>query len=87
MADVHSDFTVTYTVELCHNYPHFSLFKNSARSRTRNEGTQKEISDLQEKKIISLKMQHSNTSKSGSTKEKEMDKSDFTSKVKRSSAL
>ena len=56
MADVHSSFIVTYTVELCHNYPHFFLFKYSTRSRTRNEEHRREMSDFQEK-IISLKMQ------------------------------
>ena len=41
-----------------------------------------------QEKIISLKMQHSETlPKSGSTKEKEMDKSDFTSKVKNAAVL
>ena len=45
------------------------------------------MSDFQEK-IISLKMQHSETPpKSVSTKEKEMDKSDFTKVKKCSSAL
>ncbi|MXQ92811.1 hypothetical protein E5288_WYG002858 [Bos mutus] len=56
------------------------------RSRTRNEEHRREMSDFQEK-IISLKMQHSETPpKSGSTKQKEMDKSDFT-KVKNAAVL
>ena len=79
-------FIATYTVELCHSYPHVFLFKNSTRSRTRNEEHRREMSDFQEK-IISLKMQHSETPpKSGSTKEKEMDKSDLT-KVKNAAVL
>ena len=54
-----------------------SFLFNSARSRVRIEEHRREMSDLQEK-IISLKMQQSDTiPKLCSTKEKEMDKSDF----------
>lgn len=54
MGDVHSNFTVTYTIKLCCNYPLFFFF-SSARSRVRIEEHRREMSDLQEK-IISLKM-------------------------------
>lgn len=56
MGDVRSNFTVTYTIKLCCNYPlFFFFFFSSARSRVRIEEHRREMSALQEK-IISLKM-------------------------------